>query len=59
MIVPAFLLEEPMQPYLMRQRVQERGKQTVANLTQPNSLCQAMDGLRRQGPGNCRDRAAH
>ncbi len=49
MIVLAFLLEEPMHPYLMRQRVQERGKQRVANLAQPNSVYQAMDALHRQG----------
>ena len=49
MVVLAFLLEEPMHPYLMRQRVQERGKQRVANLAQPNSVYQAMDALRRQG----------
>lgn len=49
MVVLAFLLEEPMHPYLMRQRVRERGKETVVNLAQPNSVYQAMDGLRRQG----------
>jgi DNA-binding PadR family transcriptional regulator len=49
MVVLAFLLEEPMHPYLMRQRVQERGKQRVANLAQPNSVYQAMDALHRQG----------
>lgn len=49
MVVLAFLLEEPMHPYLMRQRVQERGKHRVVNLAQPNSVYQAMDGLRRQG----------
>ena len=49
MVVLAFLLEEPMHPYLMRQRVQERGKSRVANLAQPNSVYQAMDGLHRQG----------
>lgn len=49
MVVLAFLLEEPMHPYLMRQRVQERGKGRVANLAQPNSVYQAMDGLHRQG----------
>jgi len=48
MVVLAFLLEEPMHPYLMRQRVQERGKSRVANLAQPNSVYQAMDGLHRQ-----------
>lgn len=49
MVVLAFLLEEPMHPYLMRQRVQERGKGRVANLAQPNSVYQAMEGLHRQG----------
>lgn len=49
MVVLAFLLEEPMHPYLMRRRVQERGKQRVANLAQPNSVYQAMDALHRQG----------
>lgn len=49
MVVLAFLLEEPMHPYLMRQRVQERGKQRVVNLAQPNSVYQAMDALHRQG----------
>lgn len=49
MVVLAFLLEEPMHPYLMRQRVQERGKHRVANLAQPNSVYQAMDALHRQG----------
>lgn len=49
MVVLAFLLAEPMHPYLMRQRVQERGKQRVVNLAQPNSVYQAMDALHRQG----------
>lgn len=49
MVVLAFLVQEPMHPYLMRRRILERHKQTVVNLTQPNSVYQAMDGLRRQG----------
>jgi len=38
-----------MHPYLMQQRIKERGKDQVANVAQPNSIYQTIDRLRRDG----------
>ncbi len=38
-----------MHPYLMQQRIKERGKDQVANVAQPNSVYQVIERLRREG----------
>lgn len=49
MVLLALLVEGPVHPYLMRQRLEELGKARVANFAQPNSVYQALEALRRQG----------
>jgi len=48
-VVLSFLAEAPMHPYLMQQRIKERGKDQVANVAQPNSVYQVIERLRREG----------
>src|SRR5436853_6766427 len=49
LVVLSCLFEAPMHPYLMQQRIKERGKDQVANVAQPNSVYQAIERLRRDG----------
>lgn len=49
LIVLSVLAEEPMHPYRMFQLMQERGKTSLVNLTQRNSLYQVIDRLQRSG----------
>jgi DNA-binding PadR family transcriptional regulator len=49
MVVLTLVAEAPMHPYLMQQRIKERGKDQIANVAQPNSVYQAIERLRRDG----------
>jgi DNA-binding PadR family transcriptional regulator len=49
MVVLSLLFEAPMHPYLMQQRIKERGKDQIANVAQPNSVYQTIERLRREG----------
>lgn len=49
LIVLTLVAEAPMHPYLMQQRIKERGKDQVANVAQPNSVYQTIERLRRDG----------
>ena len=49
MVVLALVAEAPMHPYRMQQLIKERGKDQIANVAQPNSIYQTIEGLRRAG----------
>ena len=49
LMVLTLVAEAPMHPYLMQQRIRERGKDRVANVAQPNSVYQAIERLHRDG----------
>ncbi len=49
LVVLALLAEEPMHAYRMQQLVRERGKDTVVNVAQRNSIVQTVERLRRDG----------
>jgi DNA-binding PadR family transcriptional regulator len=48
-VLLALLAEGPMHPYRMQQLIKHRGKDRVANVAQPNSVYQTIDGLLRAG----------
>src|SRR5215472_12707828 len=49
MVVLSLLVEGPMHPYLMQQRIKQQGKDQVANVAQPNSVYQVIERLQREG----------
>ena len=49
LVVLALLAEQPMHPYRMFQLINQRGKTTIVNITQRNSLYQVIDRLVRSG----------
>src|SRR2546427_223015 len=49
MVLLASVAEAPMHPYRMQQLIKERGKDQIANVAQPNSIYQTIEGLRRAG----------
>lgn len=49
MVVLAQLVEEPMHVYRMQQLIRERGKDTVVNVAQRNSVYQTVERLERAG----------
>ncbi len=49
LVVLTLLAEAPMHPYLMQRRIKERGKDQIANVSQPNSVYQAIERLKREG----------
>jgi DNA-binding PadR family transcriptional regulator len=49
MVVLALLVEAPMHVYRMQQLIKERGKDTVVNVAQRNSIHQALARLERDG----------
>ena len=49
MVVLGLLAEAPMHPYRMQQLIKERGKDTVVNVAQRNSVYQTIDRLLRAG----------
>lgn len=49
MVVLGLLAEAPMHPYRMQQLIKERGKDTVVNVAQRNSVYQSIDRLLRAG----------
>src|SRR5436309_5003461 len=49
MVVLALVAEAPMHPYRMQQLIKERGKDQIANVAQPNSIYQTIEGLHRAG----------
>jgi DNA-binding PadR family transcriptional regulator len=48
-VLLALLAEAPMHPYRMQQLIKERGKDSVANVAQRNSVYQTIDRLERSG----------
>jgi DNA-binding PadR family transcriptional regulator len=46
--VLGFLAERPMHAYAIQQLIKTRGKDTIANVAQPNSVYQTIDRLRRE-----------
>jgi DNA-binding PadR family transcriptional regulator len=48
-VLLALLAEAPMHPYRMQQLIKERGKGSVANVAQRNSVYQTIDRLERSG----------
>jgi DNA-binding PadR family transcriptional regulator len=49
MVVLSLLVEGPMHPYLMQQRIKQQGKDSIANVAQPNSVYQVIERLQREG----------
>jgi DNA-binding PadR family transcriptional regulator len=48
-VLLALIAEEPMHPYRMQHLIKQRGKDRIANVAQPNSVYQTIEGLRRAG----------
>jgi DNA-binding PadR family transcriptional regulator len=49
MVLLALLMEAPMHPYRMQQMIKERGQDQLVNVSQRNSVYQALDRLVRDG----------
>ena len=49
LVVLSLLVDAPMHPYLMHQRIKEQGKDRIANVAQSNSIYQVIERLRREG----------
>ena len=49
MVLLALLVEAPMHPYRMQQMIKERGQDQLVNVSQRNSVYQALDRLVRDG----------
>jgi DNA-binding PadR family transcriptional regulator len=49
LVLLALLTESPMHPYLMQQKIKERGQDQLVNVAQRNSVYQALDRLVRDG----------
>src|SRR5215471_4460949 len=47
MVLLALVAEAPLHPYRMQQLIKARGKDSVANVAQPNSVYQTIERLRR------------